>query len=277
MEFVNFLARGYNISMELVEPKVFIIGETRIVEDELELYLKEVGAPEWESDAPTDVEEIVEVMGRLCYRSFKPGLNPNVTKIREHNDEYLKNLLNVGHGSVMEHAFINMIFMDVSRVFTHELVRHRIGVAISQESLRFVRLDKLRFWIPRVFRNHVKSEALMKFIVEKVEMMEKWQLELAEMLEIEKMTKFEDKKKLTSAMRRIAPDGLATSIGWSVNPRELRHVIEMRTAPGAEEEIRLVFGMVAEKMRARHPNIFGDYETEVVDGLPWYKTANKKV
>lgn len=267
--------------MELVEPKVYLVGETRIIEDQLELYLKDLGVPEWKSDAPTDVEKIVELMGRLCYRSFKPGLNPNVTKIREHNSEYLQNIINVQHGSVIEHGFMNFILADVSRVFTHELVRHRVGTAISQESLRFVRLDRLRFWIPYIFRDHRKSEELMRFITDKVELMESWQIQLAEILEIEKIPAgkegFELKKKLTSAMRRIAPDGLATTIGWSVNPRELRNVIEMRTAPGAEEEIRLVFGKIAEIVTKRYPNLFGDYTIETVDGLRWYKTEHKKV
>ena len=263
--------------MKLVEPKVFLIGETKIIGDELQLYLDHIEVPKWVSDASTDSEELIEVMGRLCYRSFKPGLNPNVTKIREHNDEYLGNIIKVKHGSVIEHAMINFILADVSRVFTHELVRHRVGVAISQESLRFVRLTELSFWMPFVFRNHPKSEQIMKFVVEKVEMMEKWQNELAEILEIEGETKFEIKKKLTSAMRRIAPDGLATTIGWSVNPRTLRNVIEMRTNPGAEEEIRLVFGKIAEKVKTRYPNIFADYTVEMVDGLAWYKTPNSKV
>jgi len=263
--------------MKLVEPKVFLIGETRIIGDELQLYLDHLGISEWTSDAPTDAEKVIEVMGRLCYRSFKPGLNPNVTKIREHNNEYLGNIIKVKHGSVIEHPMINFILADVSRVFTHELVRHRVGVAISQESLRFVRLTELRFWMPSVFRNHPQSEQITKFIVEKVEMMEQWQNELAQILEIEGETKFEVKKKLTSAMRRIAPDGLATTIGWSVNPRTLRNVIEMRTNPGAEEEIRLVFGMIAEKVKNRYPNIFSDYTVEIVDGLPWFKTEHAKV
>lgn len=159
--------------MQFVEPKVFLVGETKIDRDELQLYLDEVGAPEWSSDAPTDVETLLEVMGRLCYRSFKPGLNPNVKKVREHNDEYLAHVLAVRHGSVTEHAFLNFILHDVSRVFTHELVRHRVGVAISQESLRFVRLDKLRFWMPQVFRNHTKAELLVRFITDKVEQMER--------------------------------------------------------------------------------------------------------
>lgn len=263
--------------MKIVEPKVFLIGETRIVNDELQLYLNHLGVPEWISDAPTDTEKLIEVMGRLCYRSFKPGLNPNVVKIRESNKDYLGNILEVKHGSVIEHPVFNFILADVSRVFTHELVRHRAGVAISQESLRFVRLDVLRFWMPSCFKNHPKKEKLMRILTKKVEADEKFQLRLAKFLGIDEMKSFHEKKKFTSAMRRFAPDGLATTIGWSANPRALRHVMEMRTAEGAEEEIRLVFGKIAEKVRYKYPNLFQDYETEEIDCHLCYKTKNSKV
>ena len=75
-------------------------------------------------------------------------MNPNVTRVRDRNDEYITNILKVKHGSVIEHPMMSFIFADVSRVFTHELVRHRAGVAISQESLRFVRLTDIGMWLP---------------------------------------------------------------------------------------------------------------------------------
>src|SRR3990172_4075932 len=134
--------------MRSVEPKVFLVGETQTVEDGLREYLVHIGVPDWGTDAPTDSEELIEVMGRLCYRSFEPGMNPNVTKVREGSEAYLGNILQVKHGSVLEHPTLQFIFADVSRVFTHELVRHRVGVAISQESLRFVRLTDIPFWFP---------------------------------------------------------------------------------------------------------------------------------
>ena len=261
--------------MKLVEPKVFLIGETRIVEEDLLAYLKHIGVPDWISDAPTDSEKLIEVLGRACYRSFKPGLNKNVTKIREHNDEYLANILKVKHGSVIEHAFINFIFADVSRVFTHELVRHRPGVAISQESLRCVRLDNLCLWLPTVILEDEKAIKVFKNHFRKAE---KLQLELAKHFKLDDpVVPFHKKKIITSAMRRIAPDGLATTIGWSANIRTIRHVVEMRTDPGAEEEIRLVFGKVGLMMQKKYQNLFGDYEIEMVDGHPWFKTKNRKV
>ena len=86
--------------MHKVTPQVFLIGETRIVEEGLAAYLKHLDVADWTSDAPSDSEKIIEVMGRLCYRSFGAGLNPNVTKVREGNAPYLANIIKVGHGSV---------------------------------------------------------------------------------------------------------------------------------------------------------------------------------
>jgi thymidylate synthase (FAD) len=64
---------------------------------------------------------------------------------------------------------------------------------------------------------------------------------------------------VTSALRRLAPMGLSTDIIWTANARTLRHVIEMRTAPGAEEELRLVFDRVATVMQAEAPGLFQDF------------------
>ena len=250
------------------------MGETRLVEDGMRAFLAHTGAPDWHGDAPSDSELLCEVMGRLCYRSFEPGLNPNVTRVREGNAPYLANILQVGHGSVLEHASLNFIFADVSRVVTHELVRHRAGTAISQESLRFVRLDALSAYVPVHIR---ESEAGMEIFARTFEELERIQQELARLYAIDDEKQFAVKKQLTSAFRRLAPIGVATTIGWSCNFRTLRHVIEMRTDPHAEEEIRFLFGEVFHLVRDRYPNLFSDYDEEEVDGLPWIKTVNRKV
>lgn len=261
--------------MHSVEPKVFLIGETCVVKEGLQAYLNYLGVPDWHTDAHSDPELLAEVMGRICYRSFQPGLNPNVTKVREGNDAYLANVLETRHGSVIEHPMINFIFADVSRVFTHELVRHRAGVAISQESLRFVRLDDLGQWLPTVIREDQKvTEIYMKTFKQ----LEELQLQLAVYFKLnDPNTPFSKKKTVTSAMRRIAPIGLATAVGWSANLRAIRWALELRTAPDAEEEIRVVFGKVGEIVTKRYPNFFGDFTVELENGLPWYKATNRKV
>ncbi len=262
--------------MRFVEPKVFHVAHTTLMEDGVRDYLDALEIPDWVTDAG-DAEALVEIMGRGCYRSFQPGMNKNVTRIREGNEPYVANILRTRHGSVIEHAADSYIFLDVSRVFTHELVRNRIGNAFSQESLRYVRLDSLKAWFPKVFQDHPRAELLKEYMSAKFGEMERWQGELAAMLEIDEQKDFKTKKKLTSAMRRFAPIGLATMIGFSGNHRSIRWAIEQRTDPAAEEEIRLVFGEVAKEQRRCYPNLYQDMIEEEADGMTWYRFTNSKI
>jgi len=105
----------------IVEPKVFLIGESMVNEEGLSAFLNHLGVPEWASDGPTDIERLTEVYGRACYKSFGTELNPNITRVRGSNKSYISNILEKGDGSVLEHGVANFFFCDVSRVFTHEL------------------------------------------------------------------------------------------------------------------------------------------------------------
>jgi thymidylate synthase (FAD) len=264
--------------MQLTRPQVYVIARPEIDWDGLGTYLEQVGAEDWydkHSDydqlRPTsDGQMLIEVAGRACYRSWEPGLNPNVTKVRTDQEEYLRNILRSGHGSVLEHAYYSFAFRHISRVLTHELVRHRPGTAISQESMRYVRLTDIPFWLP----DWVQDDELLKTaILQHLATQESFLLWLADYFDLDNPTiRFQDKKAKTSFMRRFAPDGVATDMIWTCNVRELRHIITMRTDPSAEEEIRLVFAQVARLMVMECPQLFGDFE-ERPDGswVPVYK------
>ncbi len=156
----------------------------------------------------------------------------------------------------------------MSRVFTHELVRHRAGSAFSQESLRYVRLRDIGFRVPPAL------EPVREQVVTLVEQLEDFQLSAAEALEIDaEGVPFHVKKEVTSALRRLAPIGLSTDIVWTANVRTLRHVIEMRTADGAEEELRLVFDRVARIMVDEAPSLFQDFAR--TDAGSWTPTYSK--
>jgi hypothetical protein len=157
---------------------------------------------------------------------------------------------------------------------THEVVRHRAGTAMSQESLRFVRLTEIGMWLPPEIRENPEALAIFEEAVVKSE---EAQMRLAEVLEIEGRP-FHEKKVLTSAMRRVAPDGVATTIIWSANARTLRWVIEARTEPGAEVEIRMVFGKVADIMTREAPHLFGDFKPiPLPDGTSQWQPDHSKV
>lgn len=263
--------------MEQTTPAVYLIARPTLDWDEVGAYLERVGGTAWltrmagemaKRGGVSDAEALVEFAGRGCYRSWDAGLNANVTKVREDSDAYLRNIVNVGHGSVLEHAQFTFVFQDVSRVFTHELVRHRTGVAISQESLRYVRLTDLGVRIPPILKDHEQA------IVDIVERLEEFQRDAAEAFGLDdEGVDFTRKKEVTSALRRLAPIGLSTMMTWSANIRTLRHVIEMRTSTAAEEEIRFVFERVAQIMRRECPSLFGDYE--VNDDGEWIPGTRK--
>jgi thymidylate synthase (FAD) len=260
--------------MRETSPSVHLIARPSIDVDAMREYLADVGGTSWldlrgeEPDA-SEAELLVEFCGRMCYRSWEPGLNRNVTRVRRDRNEYLGNLLASLHGSVLEHANFTFAFRHVSRVFTHELVRHRAGSAFSQESLRYVRLTELGFRVPEAL------EPIRDQVVELVERLEEFQLSAAEQLGLdEDGIPFSVKKEITSALRRLAPIGLSTDIVWTANLRTLRHVIEMRTDHGAEEELRLVFDQVAQTMVREAPGLFQDFER--TDDGAW-RPAHRKV
>jgi thymidylate synthase (FAD) len=145
--------------MRIVEPKVYLLAQTsmdvkppKAFRGNLQKYLEDVGAVDWKTTPASDGEVLIEVAGRLCYKAFGLGLNNNISKVREGNEVYLANLAKQDHGSVQEHSTVTFLFADVSRILTHELVRHRVGVAISQESGRYVRSDDISFYMPECFK-----------------------------------------------------------------------------------------------------------------------------
>lgn len=261
--------------MQSVTPEIYVVQKPEIVWSEVERYLERVGGMDWfarvyaeacnedrmvngELVGPLDDGEIlVEFMGRLCYKSWTPGLNANVTKVRDDSVAYLSNVLSSLHGSVFEHANYGFVLSKGSRVFTHELVRHRAGVAISQESMRYVRLDDLPIWQPEwAQEDPILQDKVTDWLMH-TEDLQRW---MADHFGLDdKGVPFSEKKAKTSYMRRWSPQGVATEMGWSANIRTLRWVLQQRTELGAEEEIRLIFDLVGHKMKEICPTFFSDF------------------
>src|SRR5947207_4378605 len=112
------------------EPSVYLVGRQIVDQATIDRFLADHGVS-WQTDSEVAAEYLAEVAGRGCYMSFaKP--RPGGNKV------YLEHIVQVGHGSVLEHAVWNFIFAGVSRTLTHELVRHPAGWAYSQLSQRYV-------------------------------------------------------------------------------------------------------------------------------------------
>ena len=90
----------------LREPAVYLVGRQTANPAEIDRFLADHGVS-WQTDAEVAGEHLVEIAGRVCYMSFAaaPG----------GNKAYLDHILEVGHGSVLEHAVWNFVFTGVSR------------------------------------------------------------------------------------------------------------------------------------------------------------------
>jgi len=249
--------------------RVYLVAKPQLDWDAVSEWVESLGGRKWldrieyeRAEDPNDqadaegLELLSEAAGRRCYQSWAENINPNVTRVREDSVDYLRNIVKVGHGSVLEHGMFTFALEGVSRVVTHELVRHRVGTAVSQESLRYVRLTDIPFNMPQFALDDpiIEEEATAL-----VEQMEAFQELVAERTGIDDMSNFDEKKKITSAMRRFAPIGLSTGLVWSANVRTLRQVIEARTSVHAEEEIRRLFSAIGEIMKEECPALFSDF------------------
>jgi len=260
--------------MRFVEPKTYLIGVTEVDFEGFLQYLEDTGNIKFlesfkqaTKEGISSGEALCSFYAKLCYKSLTLGGNKNVTKIRDIKAN-LESIIQTGHGSVLEHCNLNFVTTDCSRVFTHELVRHRVGTAFSQTSGRYVALDEIDFVFDPILEP-VRTE--IELLIETIQNTAR---RMREKL-ITPDTKFSMKKKLTSAIRRIAPNGQSNEIGWSMNVRSLRHTIQMRTSSHAEWEIRVVFNQVADIITKKWPHILHGANIEVVNGMNEY--TNLKV
>jgi hypothetical protein len=102
-------------------PKVYLVSYPKFDDVAANTYLEDIGADKYEFDEALDAaEELVRFGGKLCYRSWQAGLNPNVTRIRDDGQQYIRDgIIKTGHGSVFEYAQFSFILHDVSRVLCY--------------------------------------------------------------------------------------------------------------------------------------------------------------
>ncbi len=258
--------------MPNVPIEIFYLGRTSLDRDETRKWLDHLGAEEYPLPDPETVSDpslLIQLAGRRCYKSFVPGLNPNVTKIRTEMADYIDNILKSGHGSVLEHATYNFAFEGVSRVFTGEMNRHRAGWAISEGSMRYIRFTNIDWWLPTSLQDAEGDDSDLR--ARKAHSREVFERAFShqgecyqELLDIWEMDEgshnFHYKKVVTSCLRRIVGMGVATGGIWSGNIRAIRHVVTMRADAAAEEEIYFVFSNVLAMMAEKEPHLFGDFE-----------------
>ncbi len=232
-------------------------------------------------DDPTalpDSSQLCKTSGQLCYMSFGPRRTTN-----ENAAAYFERLTSAGHGSVLEHASFSFLLYGISRSVTHELVRHRAGVGISQVSQRYVSGAVLRFVERPEYQNDPELHALFEERADRAaaeygtmadRLLERQERGEA-LLEAEYRT--DARKKVQQTARSLLPNETEAPMVFTGNVRALRHIIEMRADEHAESEIRNLAVRLFLCLFAVDPILFGDYQLQSLpDGTHKVTTKYRK-
>lgn len=188
------------------------------------------------------IMEHIEMAGRVCYKSEEKISAGSAEK-------FIKSILERGHESVIEHVSITFkIICD--RGVSHEIVRHRIA-SYSQESTRYCNYLKDSFgneltFIKPCFWNETDKEYQI------------WK-ETMSMLEQNYMTLVNNGASPQEA-RSILPNSLKTELYVTMNLREWRHFLKLRTSKAAHPQMREVAIMIYEILVGKLPVLFEDIE-----------------
>lgn len=183
---------------------------------------------------PIDAEAIlnkIEDAYRNCYKS--EGRNPEHDQ--EKRDRLIRNCIKAGHESALEHA--NLTFRVVTnRGVSHEWVRHRIGVAYSQESTRYCNYGNDDNGITVIWpwflgnknlalSNPQIGETKLSIWGKAVRDAESNYLKLLE------------KGCTAQEARGVLPNDLKTEIVCTMNVRSMRHFFKLRASKKAHPQI----------------------------------------
>jgi len=211
-------------------------------------------------------ERIVAQSARLCYSALNiDELNEKLTD--ESMIKLIKKIIKLGHYSVLEHAIFTFAVEGISRVTSHQLVRHRIA-SFSQQSQRYVKIKDEGF--PYVIPESItKDEKLTKIFTEAIKKLDRI------------YNLFLDHNIAAEDARYILPQAVETKIIITANARELLHIFKLRCCNRAQWEIRELAKSMLKEVKVIAPSIFEKAgppcvlgpcpEGELSCGEPWSK------
>ncbi|MEG1603807.1 MAG: FAD-dependent thymidylate synthase [Cloacibacillus sp.] len=189
--------------------------------------------------ATPEADRIVAAAAKICYSpsgaaEILDGLDPAKTA------SFLKMLREAGHLSTFEHASFTFAVEGLSRVATHQLVRHRMA-SYSQQSQRYVEMSGCRCIVPPSVEADARAALIFKAQADAAHE--------AYMKLVELGVPKED-------ARFILPHGAETRLVVTMNARELHHFFALRLCRRAQWEIRDAARAMLREVRAAAPLLF---------------------
>ena len=184
-------------------------------------------------------ERTVAMSARLCYSPI--GAAQLEEKISDEQAANLvRKLVSMGHLSTLEHVTFTFGIEGVSRVLTHQLVRHRLA-SYSQQSQRYVAEHDFEYILPPTIEEKPEAKAKFEALMDNIRSTYD---ELAEM-----GVPRED-------ARYVLANATETKIVVTMNARSLMHFFNLRCCNRAQWEIREVADQMLQLCLAVAPHLF---------------------
>lgn len=164
-------------------------------------------------------ELTVAIAANTCY-SYDVSLENPPTS--EDIERIIKSCIKSGHLSILEHANFTFQVEGISRVLTHQLVRHRLA-SYSQQSQRYVTLNNSEFIVPQSINDNPDAITLYGEMIRSI---------------VSGYFRLIDMGIPPEDARYLLPQGTNTRITITMNARELRHFFQQRCCNRAQLEIR---------------------------------------
>lgn len=187
----------------------------------------------------TDAPQVVAAGAKLCY---SPSSASGIMKGLDAADvaSFLKKLRAAGHASPFEHASFTFAIDGLSRVASHQLVRHRIA-SYSQQSQRYVSVGGSNAVCPPTIAADPEASAV-------------WEEHIRASREA--YGKLSELGIPREDARFILPHGWETSLVMTMNARELHHFFGLRLCRRAQWEIRALAGRMLVLVREAAYELF---------------------
>lgn len=185
-----------------------------------------------------DPEQVVALAARLCYSAN--GLEQLMQHTSEGNQSLVSKVLGMGHTSIAEHVIFTFGIEGISRVTSHQLVRHRMA-SYSQQSQRYVQADAEPDVVcPKSVDSYDKLQTFGKAV------QAAWDAYNAL---VGMGVPAED-------ARYLLPNAATTKMIISMNARELLHFFRLRCCDRAQWEIRAVANAMLQECTRIAPTLF---------------------
>ncbi len=213
-------------------------------------------------------ENLISVAGKVCYSNESlSNIKKKVTN--ESSKKFVKNLMEFGHESPIEHASFTFGIEGVSRSLLAQITRHRIA-SFSVQSQRYVTEEDFSFVIPPKIEENEESK---KVFLEFMENAKKCYSKLINILNETNKGEGGDSHNSKSVLRKssedarfVLPNACVTKFVVTMNARSLLNFFRLRCCNRAQWEIRALAHKMLSIVYKVAPEIFKNAGPSCING-----------